>query len=346
MILFLCVLNTAATASTYIPEDKSKAVILAYHRIGEDHAPYENLSLEAFQAHINDFKALNYNILHLNEIIAATQNNQALPPRTISITFDGAYKSAIQNAVPLLIRENIPFTIFYAADTLDQNNPEFASWKDLKKLAKNKNVTLATLPASLEHIAHNDKTQALKSINRARHRHREEFKTESPFLAYPFGEYTNQLKDMAKTQGFTAAFGLHSGAIYNGTDIHAIPRFSITEGFGDIERLRMVTNALPLPVTNTTPADMFLNDEIFEAGFSIDDTLKDKANTLSCFISEQNKPSIEIIGNRIEIRGKASDQNRLRLNCTLPGPSTENDEIQWRWFGRLHHKNSLQNEID
>ena len=123
--------------------------------------------------------------------------------------------------------------------------PEFASWRDLKRLHQNNNITVASLPASYGHTAHTDPTAALKSLNRARQRHREKFKTESPYLAYPFGEYTNDLKALSRTQGFKAAFTLDSGAYYHGTDKFAIPRFSITDGFDSIERLRMITNALP-----------------------------------------------------------------------------------------------------
>jgi hypothetical protein len=67
------------------------------------------------------------------------------------------------------------------------------------------------------------------------------------------------------------------------------------------------------------------------------DSLKSEIGDLSCFIAGQPQPELETIGNRVEIRlSQLPGDERLRLNCTMPGPmDTETDVEQWRWLGML-----------
>ena len=342
MGLWVLILGFPATAAD-LPEDKTKAVILAYHRVGEDHIPDQNLTLDQFLAHVQEMKNGNYNVLPLSEIIDAIQTDAELPERTIAITFEGAYRSAIQNAAPLLIENNIPFTVFYAAGPLDQNDAVYASWAELKNLDKKVDVEIETLPAIYTHTAHLSQKGMLKNINRARQRHREEFNREATFLAYPFGEYSAQLQELAKTQGYRAAFGLHSGAIHASADIYTLPRFSMTESYGDLERFRLVTNAYPLPINDLEPSDPYLQENDFFTGFTLNEALTPQSDQLSCFISGGGKADIETLGPRIEIRSNTlpTDQTRIRLNCTMPGPISEDDEQKWRWLGLLYHRSNI-----
>lgn len=327
-------------AQTHLPEDRNKAVILAYHKIGEDLSPQQSLPLNQFKAHVKEIINGNYNVLQLSQIIKSVQNKQPLPYNTIAITLEGAHRSAITKAAPLLQNADIPFTIFYASNTLDQKKPSFASWKDLKRLAKDDNIDIQTLPAKYAHISHQKQQDILINLNKARQRHREEFQTEAKLLSYPYGEYSLELKTLAKKQGYEASLGLHSGAVYSGSDLFALPRFSMTGQYGDIERFRLVTKSLPLPVKDLEPSDPLLKSKTFYTGFTLPKTLHLDANKLACFISNQGKAEIEKLGTRIEIRSKnlQPDETRIRLNCTIPGPQSAEDETQWRWLGILYHR--------
>ena len=217
----------------------------------------------------------------------------------------------------------------------------YASWEDLKALNRKDNIEIATLPASYTHIAHQPEQSMLAALNKARQRHREEFKQEAAFLSYPFGEYSTELQNLAKSQGYTAALGLHSGAAYGGANLYTLPRFSMTELYGNLERFRMVTRAHPLPVHDVEPANSHLQNKPFFTGFTVTPLLQDQTDKLSCFISAQGKALVETLDSgRIEIRAENGllERNRIRLNCTMPGPLSEDDEIQWRWLGLPYHR--------
>ncbi len=337
ILMSLCHWPMHSRATTSLDEDQSKFVILAYSRIGEDYLPDQSLTRQQFDEHLQEMLQGDYNVISLSDALTATSSGRALPANTIALTFDGAYKSAAEYAFPKLQDANIPFTVFYSANSIDNEDPEYADWKTLKTLARDDNVILATLPAIYDHIVYQGPTEILKSINQARKRYREEFNTETDYLAYPYGEYSIQLQETAKTQGFKAALGLHSGVVHTGTDPFALPRFSMTERFGSIDRFRMAARAMPLPVSGVIPADMMLGEEPFKVGFTLDEPLND---AISCFVDGEQQQDQERLEQRVEIRPDNTllNENRIRLNCTMQGPKTEDDEQTWRWLGFLYHR--------
>ncbi|HQX28028.1 MAG TPA: polysaccharide deacetylase family protein [Alphaproteobacteria bacterium] len=326
-----------ASAATAIPEDKYSAVVLVYHRIGEDAYPDSNLRTEQFMDHLQEIASADYTVLPLSEIIDAVKNHRELPPRALAITFENAYRSALDNAIPALLEKNIPFTVFYSSGQLDAKTAENMSWQELKKLAQNQNVSIGVLPAAYSNLAREPEDEIRRQVNKALLRYREEFGSEPTFFSYPFGEYSLPYKKIIADSGFTAAFGLHSGTVYEGADFFALPRFTMTERFGDTERFRLVVNALPLPAIDIEPRDPQIGGAAPSIGFSLPPSLENESADLSCFVSGRGQPEIERLGNRIELRlADIPGDERVRLNCTMPGPmDTQTDVEQWRWLGMV-----------
>ncbi|MCB1652135.1 MAG: polysaccharide deacetylase family protein [Alphaproteobacteria bacterium] len=328
-----------------LPEDAHSAVILAYHRIDEEAYPESTLGLEQFLEHIHDIEAGGYHVISLPALLEAFESGDPLPLKTLVITFEGAYRSAIEDAAPLLLEKGIPFTVFYASDPLDQSSPGFASWAQLKALSRSPLVTFGVLPSAYEHSGEKTRPELLRVINKARQRYREVFGKEALYFSYPFGEFSPVMKDLVRQQGFTAAVGLQSGAAYGGQDVFELPRFSLSAPFAHAERFRMITQALPLPVEDFEPPSSFLSDGVLSVGFTLPQALAAQGDPPSCFVSGQDKPVIERLGTRIEIRGQTSFTGRARLNCTMRGPANEDGEARWRWLGRLFYTADLPVDI-
>ncbi len=335
LTLTLCVFTNTAH-STALSQDQSSVVILAYHRIGQDDHPKTNLRQAQFDAHIKELTNGNYNIIPISKAINAFEGKTSLPPRSIVITFEGAYKSAYENAMKKLAAKDIPFTVIYAADRAKQGGSQYMGWKDLKSLKRYKNVSFGVLPSAYSHFIGKKPEEIRRQINKARASHRKFFKTEAKIFSYPFGERSSAYKDIIKAAYFKAALGLQSGASYNGSDIFALPRFSMTETLGGIERFRLVANSLPLPVSDIEPNDPYHTKSVLNIGFSLPKSLKNEQ--LNCFISGQpNQPNIEVLGQRIELRPSVPlDNDRVRINCTMPvQKKNKNETTRWRWFGML-----------
>lgn len=112
-VFFLFLLGTLAPRVSMaanpapLPEDAHSAVILAYHRIDEEAYPESTLGLEQFLEHIHDIEAGGYHVISLPALLEAFESGDPLPLKTLVITFEGAYRSAIEDAAPLLLEKGI-----------------------------------------------------------------------------------------------------------------------------------------------------------------------------------------------------------------------------------------------
>lgn len=325
-------------AQSSIPQDQQSAVIFTYHHIGDDLNPSANLPREKFAYHLEELKSGNYHVLSLGEIINDLKTGNKIPDPAVAVTFDGGHKATIDYAAPLLLKHGFPFTIFISTDALDNPARGSLTWDDVRKLARNNLVTIGLHPASYQRLYDKDKAEISRQLNKALSRYREELGREAEFFAYPFGEASAEYSALVERQGFKAAFGQQSGVAYAGADLFMLPRFSMTGSYGDLDRFQLTALALPLPVQDVSPRDPYIHDTTPEIGFTVDPALKNQIKAMSCFSSAAEKANLQIIaGNRVEIRlEKPFEDERGRINCTMPGPMDETrEQPRWRWFGMM-----------
>lgn len=327
--------SIAPAAASSIPADTSSAVIFVYQRVGEENLPQSSISTAQFKEHIRELQTDGYTVLPLKTVIKALKAGETLPQRAVAITFEGGYKSTLQNAVPALIEADLPFTLFYASDMADNNQPSHMSWKELKALRKNKLADLGILPASYAQMAQRPAEESAALINRAISRYRAEFGEDPAFFSYPYGEYSAELRKQIAGYNFEAAFGQQSGVAYAQADFTALPRFIMTDSFGDLDRFMLTANALPLPVSDVIPDSMIVSENPPAIGFTVTPDIKDLGR-LSCFVSGIGKAAVmKPGGNRVEIRlDRMLEERRTRINCTMPDDTVIPGQPQsWRWFG-------------
>lgn len=308
------------------------AVVLLYHRFGESAYPSTSVTIEQFEAHLQELRDGKYVVRPLPEIAAAVRAGRALPDNTLGISIDDAFASVYREAWPRLRRANIPFTLFVASDPIDRGTAGYMSWPQIRELAEN-GVTIGSQTASHPHMPLLTPERNAAELEKSGARFRAELGMVPTLIAYPYGEYSLAVGAVAKAAGFVAGFGQHSGVIHPGSDLFNLPRFSFSEPYGDLGRFRLAGRALPLQASDVTPADPFLagtrNPPLF--GFTVQDLAPERLSRLACYVSGQGKARIERLGERrIEVRmAEAFRPGRTRVNCTLPESGG-----RWRWFGR------------
>ena len=112
--------------------------------------------------------------------------------------------------------------------------------------------------------------------------------------------------------------------------MYYLPRFSLNEKYGDIERVRFTASIKGLGVYDFIPTNPHIINNPPYIGFSLlDETL---SNNINCFVYDkkgQVDKDIFKFNERIEIRlNRRLSQGRSRLNCT-----TKDLNNSWRWFG-------------
>ena len=93
--LFLLLLLASGLASDFVAAADS-AVVLMYHRFGEDRYPSTSIRVDQFEAQLAHLAERDYQVIPLAQLLDALNNGTQLPERAVVITIDDAYLSVYE----------------------------------------------------------------------------------------------------------------------------------------------------------------------------------------------------------------------------------------------------------
>ena len=323
-IIIILLITSVLFVSKLFANENSVAVFV-YHRFGENNYPSTNIKMSQFKKHLEELTKNNYNVVSTEEIVDALINNKDLPEKTVALTIDDAFFSIYKKAWPLLKEKKLPFTIFVSTGPLKSNSKNYMNWEQIKEMDSH-GVTIGHHTKNHLHLVTEEKEKIISEIEEANNDFLKNLGYVPDIFAYPYGEYSSEIKQITKNY-FKAAFGQQSGGIYNGIDIFELPRYSLNEQYGDLKRFRFAANSYGLKIKNILPENKVITDANPPLlGFTLLDDLK---GSLKCYPSHNIKADLIKLGNkRIEVRfNKAFPKGRTRVNCTI------NDNTKWRWSG-------------
>jgi len=300
---------------------------LMYHRFNENKYPSTNIQMDIFKEQIKIIKDNKYNFYDPKEFSL----NFKIPKREkkILITIDDGFSSFYENAWPFLKVNQIPFILFISTEAV--GNFGYMNWDEIKEIEKEKFAYIGNHSHSHDYLVNFEEQKFLNDINESIKIFKKQLGYNPIFFSYPFGEYSNFIKDYI-LQNFKFSFGQHSGVIDVNKDIFELPRFPINEKYGDLERFKFLINLQPLQFKKLLPNEKYVKNKNNPPDFSVE-FFKDQKNikNINCFSDEGNKweKSNTYINNNI-LKIKFRDKflfRRGRINCSL------NDNGIWRWFG-------------
>jgi peptidoglycan/xylan/chitin deacetylase (PgdA/CDA1 family) len=308
---------------------KNSAVIFMYHKFDVSKYPSTNITTEQFEAHIKEFSKLKYNILSLNYIADVIINDGQLPNKTIGISIDDADKSFIKYAWPIFKKNKIPVTLFVNTSTIVKNNKNYLNWDEIRQLKK-EGVTIGGHSHTHSHMTTLSTEEIKKELEISNKIFLMELGEIPNLFAYPYGEADSRIKQLLKDYKYKVAFGQHSGVMNETSNLYYLPRFSLNEKYGNIDRVKFAANTKGMGVYDFIPSDPHIFENPPYIGFSLlDDRL---VKTIDCFIFDnkgQIKSEVFKFNERIEIRlSRKMSKGRSRLNCTA-----KDNNGNWRWYG-------------
>jgi peptidoglycan/xylan/chitin deacetylase (PgdA/CDA1 family) len=321
--------SDAGSAAAAKPAVDNGASVVMYHRFGDGRYPSTNIKLDQFERHIAELTKPKYTVLPLPDIVAALRQDRPLPPYTVAITIDDAYRSVWTEAVPRLREAGLPFTLFVATGPV--GGREYMTWDQLRELAQMDLATIGSQTATHPHLPLLSDAAVREELRSSQARFKAELGAAPELIAYPYGEYAKAVQRIAREVGFVAGFGQQSGAIARTSERYGLPRFALNEAYGGMDRFRTAVNALPLPVHDVVPDDNLLgpaeNPPMY--GFTVDDSVASIAG-LTCYAGGRGEVAVQRLGGqRVEVRfDEPFPEGRMRVNCTQMGPDN-----RWRWFG-------------
>ena len=337
-ILAICVLAGAGLSAQSVvavsqAEAAEHASVIMYHRFGVSDMPSTNISIEQFEAHLEELANGPYNVLPLSEITEAIIEGKPLPDYTVAITIDDAFISVYKEAFPRFQEYGFPITLFVATNAIDRNLRGYASWDQIREMQA-AGVEIGSQTHTHPHMHQIDIEKARQEIEISNARFIEELGIRPKLFAYPYGEYTPEVRDLMEEMGFYAAFGQHSGIMHQTLHPFEFPRFAFNEAYGDLNRLKLAIRALPIPAVDINPESMVLTDNPPLYGFTVAEEIGN-LRRIACFASGMGKVETIVLGSRVEVRlPRAITGKRGRINCTMPYFVDGKETGRWRWLGR------------
>lgn len=306
------------------------AVVIQYHHVDDNTPPITSVTVQQFAEHMQYLADNDFNVWPLPKIIRALKDKQPLPNKVIAITFDDGYKSVLENAVPLLRKHRFPYTVFVNTDFIDHSQ-DFMSWKQLHRL-NHEGATIANHTTAHSHLVrqHEDESyyqwhkRIEDEITQAETLIKHQLGESPGLLAYPYGEYNNLIKLIAKKHELVA-FAQHSGAFNHRVDWQAVPRFAFNQSYAEMQGFADKVNSLPMPLVSVSARDhrSELLEEPLIPHHSHRPSLKLKlesaelAQRVQCFASGQGLVPSEIDNATVTLQLQQDlPVGRSRINCT------------------------------
>jgi len=307
------------------------AVVVLYHHVSDKTPASTSISPAHFEAQMDYLAEAGFTVVPLMALVDKLRKGEALPDKTLALTFDDSYASVYESAYPLLKKRGWPFTFFVNTDAVGSSRL-FVSWDQLREMAQH-GVTIANHTGAHHHLprqqagesAREFRQRIEREIRRAQQKIAQEIGAASMILAYPFGEYNREVQAIAKKLGYVA-FGQQSGALFEQGDLQALPRFPFGGRFTELDDFKLKVNSLPMPVASAAfyaSKQQRLDDLVVKAGdqpwlvLTLDDARLLK--TVNCFATGQGAIPVEIIRDQLWTRAKAPVKaGRVRYNCTAP----------------------------
>jgi peptidoglycan/xylan/chitin deacetylase (PgdA/CDA1 family) len=193
------------------------------------------VDLNTFLHQLRWLKRLGVRFIPMRDLHAWLQGQKKIPKRSAVLTFDDALISIAEHVFPHLKQQTIPFTIFVIAGLIGcesrfSTHPSAPSRHhlDLTQLKEMIDTGLVEIGAHGYHHVNFTKVDGEKlhqEIHLAKDLLEEALDVEIPYLAYPWGNTTDTVTQMARDAGYRLAFTTRKKKLVsNDIDFLRIPR--------------------------------------------------------------------------------------------------------------------------
>lgn len=311
------------------------AVVLMYHRFGEDRYPETSIQISQFEAQLELLKNEGFCLVPLSSLVSALTEEEPLPPKAVVITIDDAYRSIYEVAYPRLRAYGFPFTVFVATEPVDKGFSAYMTWEQMREMEgggatfANHGTGHLSMIDRLKGESEEDRiTRVVEDVTNGQKRLSEELRPIAGVFAYPYGEFDGRIAERLRKMGYIC-FGQHSGALNSGSDRRALPRFPISEAYSDIDEFRIKISSLPLPVDVLNPWEPVVNQTFPEIRVTLGES-EACFSRLSCFVGGQGRVPIRWIEAGKKFSVVPQDRltpGRHQVNCTV-----QRNDGRYFWF--------------
>lgn len=194
---------------------EKKVPILLYHHITNEKFSLEQaislITPEDFRLHMTAIK-INYNPISLRqycEYVMCDDGSVNIPENPIVVTFDDGYSSNYELAYPILKELEIPATIFVVTDTVGEQagggvvNYSHFTWEQAREMENSGLIDIQSHTAGHVRMTSKDKGEQIRQLRKSKYEIEKNLGRPCDMIAYPYGDYTPEIKEMARNAGYT-----------------------------------------------------------------------------------------------------------------------------------------------
>lgn len=212
-----------------------------------------------FEAHLL-WLARSGNVVDLPEVLSSFDGG-APGPGGMALTFDDGFTGVYDHALPVLLRLELPATVFLVAETLTpagravdwvQGSGYKPRTLDVKQVLEMRDSGIRFGSHSYSHriLTTLSEDECLDDLRRSRELLEDVLQQPVPYLAYPGGKHDQRVRRAAEAAGFTHGLSLPERKETSGR--FAIPRVGLYRGNGTLV-LRIKTRRWYLPLRTSGP---------------------------------------------------------------------------------------------
>lgn len=298
--------------------------MLIYHHVADDTPRVSSVTAPEFRQHLQHLKDNNFQVIGLDVLINQLKNGTPVADDAVIITFDDSFANNYTTAHPILMEFGYPYTIFISPGSIDNRVGPVLTWEQVRSMA-NDGVLVANHAMNHEHMTVREPGESEadwlarmeQNILNAERRIEEETGQNHQWLAYPYGEFNDELEALIEKLGFIG-IGQQSGAIGSATRLTRIPRYPAAGQYADLTKLAQKLRTLAFPITTYLSANQHVSDNppTLRLALEINDFLPDQ---LRCYAGTEVLQPTWLDNNTFEVKAnKAVNRGRSRYNCTAP----------------------------
>ena len=201
---------------------------LSYHKIGNPPSDgwltWNYISADEFSSQLEWFRKRGWHFLSAATLLDAVNGNGALPAKSVLITFDDAYESLLENALPILKRFSAPAAVFAPTQFIGETNlfdhgvepvERIADWNTLAALEE-AGISVESHGYSHRSFSSLGSLEIQQELEFSKEAIRKNLGKESRLFAFPYGDFGADMAAMGsaiRRAGYDAAF-LYGGGTF------------------------------------------------------------------------------------------------------------------------------------
>ena len=164
-----------------------------------------------FRKIVKNIKDHGYESINLSEVF---QNRENIPDKPVVFTFDDAYESVYEYAVPVLKESGFSAVFFVITDFVGKENLwdvnlgglhfKHMTWSQIREVQKS-GFEIGSHTVSHADLTRLDKRRVKREIFESKDKLQQNIGTEIKYISFPFGRYNDCVIDLCREAGYMGA---------------------------------------------------------------------------------------------------------------------------------------------